>query len=306
MRTWLPLAILSVLVCNAPSAPLKPDLGNNGSLHGRLPFPSDNPWNQTVDQAALDPRSRALIHSIGSNTPLHADFGTFWEGQAMGIPYLVVDSHTPRQPLRFEYADESDPGPYPLPNNPPVEAGDDRHLLMIDRDQWKLYELYHYQKGSRQAGSGAIFDLNSNRLRPAGWTSADAAGLPIFPGLVRYDEVVEIGEIRHALRFTVARTRRAYVPPARHQAGQSNDPDLPPMGMRVRLKSGYDISAFPPQARVILRALKTYGMICADNGSDWYVSGTHDPRWNDEDLSSLGKVTGQDLEVIKMPPAVAP
>ncbi|MFN8611232.1 MAG: hypothetical protein U0931_27055 [Vulcanimicrobiota bacterium] len=280
------------------TAPVGPDLGMNGSLHGRRPFPDDNPWNQPIDRAPTDPRSQALIASIGAEKPLHADFGTAWEGQPLGIPYVVVDSTTPRRKLRFEYADESDPGPYPVPAHPPVEAGDDRHLLIIDREQWKLYELYQFTAGQAQAGSGAIFDLNSNRLRPAGWTSADAAGLPIFPGLVRYDEVAELGEIRHALRFTVSRSRRACVPPARHFASDSDDPNLPPMGMRVRLRAGYDIANFPPRVQVILKALKTYGMICADNGSDWFISGTHDQRWNDEELSSLKRVTGKDLEVV--------
>ncbi|MBS2039263.1 hypothetical protein JST97_30040 [bacterium] len=300
MRIWLRLVLFCACACGAGTTPVRPEPGTNGSLHGRLPFPSDNPWNQPVDRAPVDPNSKNLIGSIGADTPLHPDFGSFWEGQPLGIPYVVVDSHTPRQRLHFEYAEESDPGPYPIPARPAVEAGDDHHLLLIDRDQWKLYELYHFSKDSRKAGSGAIFDLSSNRLRPAGWTSADAAGLPIFPGLVRYDEVVEAGEIRHALRYTVSRSRRAYLAPARHQAGASDDPNLPPMGMRVRLKADYDISGFPAQAQVILRALKTYGMICADNGSDWFISGTHDARWNDEQLSSLKRVTGKDLEVIKM------
>ena len=291
---------LGLALC-ALAAPTRPELGTNGSLRGRIPFPADNPWNRPVDKDPVDPRSEALIRSVGANTPLHADFGTTWEGQALGIPYVVVDSKTRRVPVHFEYADESDPGPYPIPPNPPIEAGDDRHLLMLDREQWKLYELYQAVadgKGYR-AGSGAIFDLNSNGLRPQGWTSADAAGLPIFPGLVRYDEVVEGREIRHALRFTVERSRRAFVPPARHFASDSNDPNLPPMGMRVRLKASYEISGFPPHVQVILRALKTYGMICADNGSNWFISGTHDPRWSDDELSSLKRVTGQDLEVLR-------
>lgn len=283
-------------------ATLQPDLGVNGNLHGRVPFPADNAWNTAIDREPVDAQSDLLIGSVGRDTPLHSDFGTFWEGQALGIPYVVVDATTPRRRVTFDYAEESDAGPYPIPKKPPVEGGSDRHLLMIDRDQWKLYELFDFSddpKRGCRAGSGAIFDLKSNRLRPAGHTSADAAGLPIFPGLVRYDEVAR-GEIRHALRFTVQRTRRAYVFPARHFASQSDDPKLPPMGMRVRLRAGYDITGFPKKVQVILRALKTYGMICADNGSDWFISGTHDRRWNDEELSALGRVQGKDLEVVRM------
>ena len=296
MKRFLPV----FLVGAALAAPL-PELGKHGSLHGRLPFPADNAWNRRVDQAPVDSRSAALIASLGRDRPLHADFGSFWEGHAIGIPYVVVDGKTRKIPVTFEYADESDAGPYPIPPGAPVEAGDDRHVLVVDRDAWKLYELYGAEPAGKgwRAGSGAIFDLNSNRLRPEGWTSADAAGLPIFPGLVRYDEVVELGEIRHALRFTAQRTRRAYVAPARHQAGHSDDANLPPMGMRVRLKAGYDIAPFPKRVQVILRALKTYGMILADNGSDWYVSGTHDERWNDEELGALSRVLGRDLEVVK-------
>lgn len=301
MNRWVGwLLLLGAALGAAPG--IEP--GVNGSLHGRLPFPADNAWNRSVEEAPIDPRSQALIQSIGSDTPLHADFGTTWEGSKLGIPYVVVDRRTPRSRVTFDYADESDAGPYPIPERPPVEDGDDRHLLMLDRDQWKLYELFDFsgdRKRGYRAGSGAIFDLSSNRLRPAGHTSADAAGLPIFPGLVRYDEVAELGEIRHALRFTVSRSRRAYVPPARHFASDFDDPNLPPMGMRVRLKASYDISGFPKRIQVILRALKIYGMICADNGSDWFISGTHDPRWNDEELAALGRVKGRDLEVVLCP-----
>jgi len=302
---WILAAGLAVCALAAPSLP---DLGEHGSLHGRLPFPADNPWNRPIDKEPVDPNSEALIRSVGKNEPLHADFGSSWEGQPLGIPYVVVNSKTPRVPVKFEYAEESDAGPYPVPPNPPIEGGPnsdgDRHVLMLDRDAWKLYELYGvYPKGKGyQAGSGAIYDLNSNRLRPAGWTSADAAGLPIFPGLVRYDEVVEQGEIRHALRFTVERTRRAYIAPARHYASDFNDKNLPPMGMRVRLKANHDISAYPKNAQVVLRALKTYGMILADNGSNWYVSGTHDERWDNEEMASIKAVKGEDLEVVRMAP----
>jgi hypothetical protein len=210
--------------------------------------------------------------------------------------------------VTFEYDDESDPGPYPIPQDPPIEGGPlstgDRHVLVIDRDAWMLYEVFAaYPDGAGWAcGSGAIFDLSSNALRPAGWTSADAAGLPIFPGLVRYDEAVEQGEIRHALRFTARLTRRAYVSPARHFASSSAAPELPPMGMRVRLKASVDISSYPETAQVVLRALRTYGMFLADNGSDWFVSGTPDPRWDDDALNELKRIRGRDFEVVQMGP----
>jgi hypothetical protein len=248
------------------------------------------------------------VSSIGRDVRLHPDFGANYNGGPFGIPYVVVAGNAPKVPVRFEYADESDPGPYPIPPNPPIEGGPkstgDRHVLMLDRDNWKLYELFAvYPDGKGwKAGSGAIFDLRSNKLRPAGWTSADAAGLPILPGLVRYDEVMEQKEIRHALRFTVQRTRRAYVYPATHFASRSNDENVPPMGMRVRLKADYDVTKFPASAQVVLRCLKTYGMILADNGSNWFISGAPDPRWSDEEMSTLKRVTGKDLEVVKMGP----
>ena len=225
----------------------------------------------------------------------------------MGIPYVVVPGNQTRVPIRFvAYGDESEPGPYPVPPDAPVEGGPkskgDRHVLVLDRDNWKLYEMigaYPDGKGWK-ADSGAVFDLNSNALRRAGWTSANAAGLPILPGLVRYDEVVEQKAIRHALAFTCLHTRQAYVHPARHFASRSRDPKLPPMGMRVRLKAGFDISSFPASAQVILTALKKYGMLLAQNGEDWFMNGAPDPRWNDNELSTLKKVKGHDLEVVKM------
>jgi hypothetical protein len=284
----------------------KVKLGPNASLGGKRVFPADNPWNQDISKAPVDPNSDRLIASIGANKPLHPDFGTVYQGAPNGIPYVVVPGTQPKVPVRFEYADESDPGPYPIPPDAPIEGGPrskgDRHVIVIDRDHWKLYELFSaYRQGNGwKAGSGAIFDLNSNKLRPAGWTSADAAGLPIFPGLVRYDEVVEQKAIPHALRFTVARSRRAYVYPARHFASRRTDPDLPPMGMRVRLKADYDISGFPPECQVILTALKKYGMFVADNGGDWFLSGAPDPRWNDDNLHALKKVKGRDFEVVQM------
>ena len=297
------LAAATAAVVGAAAAP---DLGHNARLNGARPFPRSNPWNQRVDRKPVDRNSDALINSIGRAARLHPDFGADWDGGPFGIPYVVVTGNTPRVPVSFDYADESDPGPYPIPPDAPIEGGPDavgdRHILILDRDNWKLYELFAaYPRGNGwAAGSGAVFNLRSNRLRPAGWTSADAAGLPIFPGLVRYDEVVERKAIRHALRFTVRRTRRAYVHPARHWASSDTDPNLPPMGMRVRLKRSFNSSSYPPSARVILQALKSYGMIVADNGGNWFLSGAPDPRWDDEELNTLKRLTGNDFEVVKM------
>lgn len=286
-----------------------PDLGANASLHGALVFPEDNWWNQPVDTLPVDPNSSAFINSIGRNTGLHPDFGANWDGGPFGIPYIVVAGATPKRTVEFDYAGESDPGPYPIPDNAPIEGGPDsdgdRHVLIIDRDNWLLYELYYFHfpettGGSCTAGSGAIFDLKTNTLRPDGWTSADAAGLPIFPGLVRYDEVVEQGEITHALRFTAAHTRHAYVFPARHFASNHTSAFLPPMGMRVRLKNSFDITSYSPHNQVILRALKKYGMFLADNGSNWYISGAPDTRWNDDELNQLKTITGNAFEVVEM------
>ena len=282
-------------------------LGIGASLNGARAFPDNNPWNQDVSSSPIDPNSDNLIASIGLSTGLHADFGTVYDGHPNGIPYVVVAASQPKISISsFEYSDESDVGPYPIPQDAPIEGGPDgdgdRHILILDRENFILYELYHafFAAGRWTAGSGAIFDLKTNDLRPAGWTSADAAGLPIFPGLVRYDEVVEQGEIRHALRFTVQRSRRAYVPPARHFASSSTDPNLPPMGMRVRLKQSFDVSGYPAQVQVILIALKKYGMFVADNGSNWFISGAPDARWNDDQLSTLRGVHGSDFEVIQM------
>jgi hypothetical protein len=283
-----------------------PDLGAGASLNGARPFPDDNPWNQRVDGAEVDPDSDAIVAGIGADTPLHPDFGANWDGGPFGIPYVVVSGSTPRVDVTFDYADESDAGPYPIPPGAPIEGGPDgdgdRHVLVVDRDDWTLYELFYaFPDGAGwTAGSGAVFDLGSNALRPAGWTSADAAGLPIFPGLARFDEVVEEGAIRHALRFTCSPTRRGYVAPARHFASTQTDPLLPPMGMRVRLKASFDLTGYPPTSRTILQALKEYGMILADNGGDWFISGAPDARWDDDDLSAIKQVRGGDLEVVRM------
>jgi hypothetical protein len=267
-------------------------------------FPATNAWNQRVDALPVAANSAQLIQSIGLDTGLHPDFGSgLYDGQPIGIPYDVVSKKTKRFRAAFTYVDESDKGPYPIPKSVHIEGGrastGDRHALLIDKDACKLYELYAlYPKGGGwTAGSGAIWNLRSNALRPAGWTSADAAGLPIFPGLARYDEVAR-GVINHALRFTAARTRRQYVYPARHYASSSDDPALPPMGLRVRLKASVDIATFPKQSRVVLQALKTYGMLLADNGSNWYISRAPNPRWSNDDLHSLGRITGSMFDVV--------
>ena len=302
--TALAVAPVAIGLLAAPRAGATDILGPNAAIPFPL-FPTDNPWNTRVDTLPVDANSAAYLASMGLSTGLHADFGTEWDGAPNGIPYICVSGTQEKVPVSFDYADESDPGPYPIPSDAPIEGGPgsdgDRHVLVLDVDHQMLYELfaaYPQPDGSWKAGSGAIFDLGSNALRPAGWTSADAAGLPILPGLVRYDEAVTEGVIDHALRFTVARTQKAYLYPATHYASSSTDPDLPPMGLRVRLKAGFDISGFSPEVRVILQALKTYGMMVADNGSNWYVSGAPDPRWNDDDLHELSRVKGSDFEVV--------
>ncbi len=263
-------------------------------------FPASNPWNERVDSLPVASDSAAIVGAIGASTGMHADFGSgLWDGAPIGIPVTVVSKSQPKVRVAFGYADESDKGPYPIPAKVKIEGGGDRHAIIVDRDSCKLYELYALQHGAKgwTAGSGAIWSLGSNRLRPAGWTSADAAGLPILPGLARYDDITT-GGIRHALRFTVDRSRRAYLWPARHYASDATDPTLPPMGLRFRLKAGFDTSGFPPQARAVLVALKRYGMIVADNGSSWFVSGAPDPRWSNDDLHTLGRVHGSDFEVV--------
>ncbi|HTN78930.1 MAG TPA: hypothetical protein VMK16_04575 [Acidimicrobiales bacterium] len=268
-------------------------------------LPDDNVWHADVSKLPVDPKSDAYIAAIGASAPLKADFGSgLWDGGPIGIPYVVVDSHTAEVPVDFDYADESDPGPYPIPANPPIEGGPqsdgDRHVLIVDKGSCTLYELFAaspQDDGSWHAGSGAIWNLKSNALRPDGWTSADAAGLPILPGLVRYDEVAG-GAITHAIRVTVPRTQRAAIWPARHVASSRTDPSLPPMGLRLRLKANVDISGYPPQLRVILTALKTYGLIVADNGSPWFMSGVPDEHWDNDMLHLLDQLHGTDFEVV--------
>jgi len=286
----------------------QPDLGPGASLHGKQLFPPDNPWNQDISNAPVDPNSVRIIAAIGADDRLHPDFGTVYNGAPNGIPYIVVDGSQPLVPINLtSFASESDHGPYPVPRNAPIEGGPnadgDRHVLVIDRDNWKLYEMFRAfpgNDGSWRAASGAVFDLKSNALRPEGWTSTDAAGLPIFPGLVRYDEVFEQREIRHALRFTVKKSRRAYVFPARHYASSETDANLPPMGMRVRLKAAFDISRYSAANQVILRALKKYGMFVADNGPSWFLSGAPDMRWSNDDLGMLKNIKGYDFVVVRM------
>jgi hypothetical protein len=268
-------------------------------------FPSDNPWNQRVDGLQVARNSAQLIANMSPDHPVHPDFGTVYNGAPNGIPFAVVSRHTRRVPVSFDYASESDGHLYPLPPNVPIEGGPqssgDRHVIVVDRDACVDYELFaaypHNHGRSWHAGSGATFNLRSDRLRHAGWTSADAAVLPILPGLARYDEVAG-GSIDHALRFTVPCTARAYVYPARHHAPTCGSGAYPPMGLRVRLKASVDISHLPYQARVVALALKRYGMIVADNGSAWYISGAPDPRWSDDALHQLDRLSGRDFEVV--------
>ena len=306
-RRCLLVALLAFAACgggsstNPDGTPEPPPAGGDGArIAGCAVFPADNPWNRNVSRDPVDPRSDAYIASIGAGRTLHPDFGS---NPGYGIPWTTVPGSQPRVPMTFLYADESDPGPYPFPADAPVEAGGDRHVLVLDRDSCRLYETFdsRYVAPGWRCGSGAVFDLRSNALRPDGWTSADAAGLPILPGLVRRDEV-KSGSIRHALRFTTRRTQRAYVAPATHYASSSTDPSLPPMGLRVRLKASYDLSRFRGDALVVLTALKRYGMFLADNGSDWFITGETNRLWDDGDLDQLKSVPGSAFEVVQHGP----
>jgi hypothetical protein len=299
------LCLLLASVACGWAAPVSADAASP-TIAGCPIFPPDNVWNAAIDTMPVDPGSSSYIASIGAATGLHPDFGSgLWDGGPMGTPYNVVAGTQPKVSITFDYADESDPGPYPIPPNPQIEGGSqstgDRHVLVLDTDNAVLYEAwstYPNASGGWHAGSGAVFDLRSNTLRPSGWTSADAAGLPVLPGLLRYDEVAS-GEITHAVRFTAPITRKAFIWPARHYASSNTDPRYPPMGQRFRLKANYDISAFSPETQVILRALKKYGMILADNGSAWYISGCPDSRWNNDVLvGELRRVKGSDFEAI--------
>jgi hypothetical protein len=278
-----------------------------GTGTGRcLVFPASSPWHKNVAKLPVSPRSSAYIAAIGAGLDLHPDFGS---NLTYGIPYAVVPAGQPKVPIHFTaYGDESDKGPYPIPPGAPVEGGSsatgDRHVLVVQAGACRLYELYSAYpnaNGSWNAASGAVFNLRTNHLRPDGWTSADAAGLPIFAGLIRYDEIRR-GRIDHAIRFTAPRTQAGFIHPATHFASSSSDPDLPPMGLRLRLKASFDISHFPRVARIILRAMKTYGLILADNGSPWYFQGATDPRWDDNALDTLKTVPGSAFEVVQTGP----
>jgi hypothetical protein len=289
-------------------------LGRGAALNGFIPFPADNAWNQDISSAPVDPNSSAIIDFIGASTPLHPDFGAgLYDGQSIGIPYVVV-SGSPLVNIEYTaYGSESDPGPMPVPRNAPIEGypnpgNGDRHVLVLDRDNCWLYELYSsypQTNGSWDAASGAVWDLLNDEQRPYTWTSADAAGLSVFAGLARYDEVAS-GEIQHALRFTLQSSATAFTPPASHWAGNSTNIYAPPMGMRMRLQASYDISSFPPQAQVVLAALKKYGMIMADNGSSIYISGDPDNRWNNNDLGTLKTVPASAFEVLLIDPLYTP
>ncbi len=295
MRLALTVVIAAALLAPAALAAPLPD------APGCPVFPASSVWNKRVDKLPKHKRSKKIVKAIGASRYVHADFGSgLWAGGPIGIPVTVVDSSQPKSFVDFLYGDESDDGPYPIPSDVAIEGGPgadgDRHAIIVDRDSCTLFELFDLHP-SWNAGSGAIWDLHSNALRPRGWTSADAAGLPILPGLARYDEVAR-GSIKHALRFTVERSRRAYIYPARHFASSYTSRNLPPMGLRLRLRSDFPVARFPYQARIVLRALKRYGMIVADNGSSWYISGVPDPRWNNNALHTLHRVQGSDFRVV--------
>jgi hypothetical protein len=282
--------------------------GRAPTVAGCRVFPADNPWNTDISRAPVDPNSAAYLASMNASTTfLHPDFGS---NPAYGIPYTSVGAAQPFVPMTFVYASESDPGPYPIPPNAPIEGGPgatgDRHVLVVDSGNCKLYELYaaQYVGPGWNAGSGAVFDLSSDALRPDYWTSADAAGLPILAGLARYDEAAQNGEIDHALRFTMRLTQRAFIHPATHYASSSTDPTLPPMGLRVRLKASFNVSTFTGASRAVLVALQHYGMFVADNGSDWYISGSTDSRWNDTELDQLKSVPAAAFEVVQGGPII--
>jgi hypothetical protein len=314
MRARFLVSLLGALgltiACSSSEATDDKPSGGASSSGGRAAgscsiFPSDNAWNRDVSQLPVHPNSAAYINSIGTDENVHPDFGTEWEGAPIGIPYVNVDANTPKVAIDYmAYGEESDPGPFPFPLDVPIEGGPDsegdRHAIAVDLDNCKLYEIYRaFQVGDHfEADSGVEWDLTQNDSHPPGCTSADAAGLPIFPGLVRYDEVVDQGAILHALRFTVSRSQKAYVAPATHYASSDTDASLPPMGLRVRMKASYDCSGYSAEATVVCTALKTYGMILADNGSNWYISGAPDARWSDDNLGDLKQIPGSAFEAV--------
>lgn len=304
------LALVALLAVPAAMAASKRSAAQAPTIAGCPVFPADNAWNRRVDNLPVARNSATLIASIGLDAHFHAQFGSgLWDGGPIGIPYTVVDRTQKRVPVSFYYVGESNRGRYPIAPDAPIEggsaAGGDRHILIVDRSACRLYELFdaHPIDGGRawRAGSGASWDLRSNRLRRKGWTSADAAGLPILPGLARYAEVAA-GAINHALRFTAPRTRKAYVWPARHEAGSSYSRALPPMGLRVRLKRSVSLAGLPWQARIVAVAMKRYGLMLADNGSPWFVTGAPDPRWDNQQLHALDRFSGRDFEVVTVRP----
>jgi hypothetical protein len=292
-----------VATCIAVVALMFPAIAR-ADLAGCPLFPANNVWNTRIDNLPAHAQSATFINTIGANVTLHPDFGTVWNGGPIGIPYTTVLGTQPLVPISFYYPGESDPGPYPIPPNAPIEYGSDHHILTVERTNCILFEVYDASTSnggaSWDAGSGAKWNLNSNALRPDTWTSADAAGLPILPGLVRYDEV-QAGLIAHAIRFTTRGTNGAHIWPARHRtpSASQNHPNLPPMGQRFRLKQSFNISTFPTQVQVILTAFKQYGLFVADNGADWYISGAPDSRWDDDMLvSEFRRLRGSDFEAV--------
>jgi hypothetical protein len=309
MTAALSVAWLTGAIAGAPASDAAPagtaagqvSVAGLPTIGGCQVFPSDNIWNTRIDTLPIHARSDARVNSVGRSTGLHPDFGAgLYNGSIMGIPYTTAPGSQPPVTLTLDIDDQSDVGAYRLPPDTPLEGGSDSHALVVDRDRCVLTEVYAAHKvndSTWEAGSGAFFNLGSNALRPTTWTSADAAGLPILPGLARYDEVAA-GEIAHALRFTANRTQHAFIWPARHQASSITDPNVPPMGARARLKASFNVSAYPQQLRVVLIALQRYGMFLADNGSNWYVSGAPDDRWNNDDLHRIGQITGNSFEFV--------
>jgi hypothetical protein len=303
MKTLITFSLL--MAAGFVMAPFGVFAGPDQDLGDFKVFPDDNVWKWDISNYQVHPNSAKFLASMGTATMMHPDFGTVWAGAPIGIPYLVVTSSQPLVPIVYtDYGDESDPGPFPIPLSAAIEGGSastgDRHVITVDKDRKILCELYYAfpKTATWEASSGAKFDLTINDNHPLGWTSADAAGLPIFPGLVRYEEVYLKKEVNHAIRMTVQNSQKAYIFPARHYASSSTDTTRPPMGLRLRMKAGYDISRFSPAIRIICNAMKKHGLIVADNGSNWYISGAPDPRWSDDTLGQLKTIPGSAFEVI--------
>jgi len=303
-RAALNAKAISLALADSVYLPLVMRNAGSPTLDGCLVLPVDNIWNTPVDNLPVHANSAAFVNAIGAAAHFHTAFGSgTWQGFPIGIPFNLVSGSQPQTSVTFVYAGESDPGPYPIPANPLIEGdpngSGDRHMLILDRDKCVLYEMWHAQRQQANwyAGAGAIFDLNSNALRPAGWTSADEAGLPILPGLARYDEVAE-GAIKHALRFSSDTISQAYVWPARHYAPFNGQAGPPPLGQRFRLKASFNVSQFSPQAQVVARALQKYGLILADKGVSWHAMGAPDARWNNVVLNELEVILGSDFEAV--------